>query len=277
MSAGVSRRMKFDLPKDLPTVFIEGRPEESYVNIAVSLTLPYVEPYLIRTMRAARPLVKDPALAKDLDTFCAQEGQHYKQHLVFNALFKGRGFDGLEKFEAELEADYQRFTQTRSLRFNLAYAEGFEAFTTSMSHVAARQDTAPWNPVARDLFYWHLVEELEHRTVAFEVYGHVTPGYFYRVVVGSYAQWHLARFLFKVRDYLMQVDQASFAAHGGAKGRRRRMRELFSRFLFQILPLTFKSWLPWYHPGRVAVPASMQLLAERYTKEAVGVSGPPPP
>ena len=47
----------------------------------------------------------------------------------FNAAIRSAGFPRLDEFERELEDDYQRFTKTKSLRFNLAYAEGFEALT----------------------------------------------------------------------------------------------------------------------------------------------------
>src|SRR5262245_40940833 len=138
------RRMRFTFPPDMDTVFIEGEPEESYVNVALSLLLPYLEPYLIRTMRAARDRVSDPGLRADLDKFIAQEGQHYRQHLLFNATFRDRGFDALARLEEELDADYRRFTSSRSLRWNLAYAEGFEAFTTAMARVFVDEDKSRW-------------------------------------------------------------------------------------------------------------------------------------
>jgi len=154
------RRMAFEFPADLDAVFISGQPEESYSNIALSLLLPYLEPYLIRTMRAAKPRVSDPELAGALDKFVAQEGQHYRQHARFNAVFRERGFAGLAPLEAELAADYERFTKTKSLRFNLAFAEGFEAFTTAMTLVAIEIDTSSWHRAVHDLFFWHLLEEL---------------------------------------------------------------------------------------------------------------------
>ena len=272
MSDITIRRMKFDFPKDLPTVFIEGEPEESYVNIALSLCLPYVEPYLIKTMRAAKPLVKDPKLAADLDKFCGQEGQHYKQHEAFNAVFRGRGFEDVVKLEQQLEADYERFSTQKPLRFNLAYAEGFEAMTTVMACVFLEVDTSKWLPQPKDLMQWHLAEEFEHRTVAFDVYNHVTPGYFYRLAIGGFAQRHLVKFMLGVRDLFMKLDTASFEKYGGAEGRKARMKKLDDRFMKIIMPRVSKSWTPWYSPHKLPVPPQMLELAARYTKEAVGTS-----
>ena len=182
------RQMPFEFPDEIDPMVIPGRPEESYGIVGLSLLLPYLEPYLIRTMKEARKKITDPDLRADLDAFNAQEGQHYRQHMKFNAAIRGFGFPGLAELEAQLDADYKRFSQERSLRFNLAYAEGFEALTTASAHALFERGLHPdMNPHMHDLLEWHLVEELEHRTVAFDVYDHVCGGYVYRTAMGLWA------------------------------------------------------------------------------------------
>ena len=94
------RRMNFSFPDGIDPVVVEGHPEESYFYVGLSLLLPYLEPYLIRSMRAARGHVTDPALAADLDLFNGQEGQHYRQHTLFNQAVRLQGFTGLAALEA---------------------------------------------------------------------------------------------------------------------------------------------------------------------------------
>ena len=91
-----------------------------------SLLLPYLEPYLIRVMKAARPelLRKAPELVEHLDVFCRQEANHYKVHAAYNRVMRAQ-YPGLEAFEAEIRADFQHFLEERSLGWNLAYCEGF--------------------------------------------------------------------------------------------------------------------------------------------------------
>jgi uncharacterized protein len=270
-AAGITvRRMNFDFPADIDTVFIEGQPEESYFNLALSFLLPYLEPYLIRTMRAARPKVKDQALLAALDKFTAQEGQHYRQHARFNQVFHQRGYDGLRPLEEELDADYQRFTKTKSLRFNLAYAEGFEAFTSQLALVAAEQDTSRWHPAALALFSWHLLEELEHRTVAFDVYQHVFGSYAYRVAVSYFAQRHLLRFTKRASTYMLERDREVIAAtYGGDDGRAARERVLTRRFVRELLPRVVRTYGPRYTPHDIAMPPKMEALASRFTELAI--------
>jgi predicted metal-dependent hydrolase len=121
--------MPFEFPDRIDPVFMDGDHKRSFSFIAGSLLLPHLEPYLIRSMKAAEKHVTDPDVAEGLRKFASQEGQHYQTHKKFNETIRLSGFPGLEALEKELSDDYKRFTRTKSLRFNLAYAEGFEALT----------------------------------------------------------------------------------------------------------------------------------------------------
>ena len=52
--------------------------------LGLSLTMPYLEPYLIRTMKVALKQISDPQLAEDARHFSMQEGHHYRNHQTFN-------------------------------------------------------------------------------------------------------------------------------------------------------------------------------------------------
>jgi|SRR5579872_258596 len=262
------RRVRFDFPEGLDTIFIDGEPEESYQNVALSLLLPYLEPYLIRTMRAARPRVKDGALLADLDKFVEQEGQHYRQHAAFNAAIHGRGLAVVKPLEEELEDDYRRFLRSESLAFNLAYAEGFEAFTAATACAMLEGGMSNWQLAARDLFVWHIVEELEHRTVAFDVYQHVVGSYAQRLRVGLFAQRHLLRFVLRAAGRLIHADPRTLADYGGREGRRARLRRLRFRLLRDLLPRLLRTYSPRYNPRDIRLPAALPELTARYTAMA---------
>ena len=158
------RRLTFDIPASIDPIVMEGCPEESFTVVGLSLLLPYLEPYLIRTMKEAVKRVDEPALRADVEAFNGQEGQHYRQHMRFNDAVRAGGvmdLDALEALEAEVDADYKRFSVARSLRWNMAYAEGFEAFTSALAQFSFEVGQLErMTPAARDVFTWHLVEEL---------------------------------------------------------------------------------------------------------------------
>ena len=263
------RRMDFEFPDDIDPVCVEGDPEQSYSIIGLSLLLPYLEPYLIRSMKRAKKEITDPDLVEDLERFSAQEGQHYREHMRFNDVIRSKGFSGLAKLEADLDADYRRFSETKSLRFNLAYAEGFEALTTASARFAFEgSDTSNMHPAVRDLMTWHAIEELEHRTVAFDVYDHVCGGYFYRLAVGCFAQWHLIRFVNRVSRYMLEADPDSVAKYGGLEGRRPRRRVQARQARKKLLPNVLRTYLPGYTPHDIPFTPMMREVAQQYTQMA---------
>jgi uncharacterized protein len=267
----IVRRLRLEYPGDLDPVVVAGQPEESFVTLGMSLLLPYLEPYLIRSMRQAAPLIKDEKLAADLDLFVGQEGQHYRQHMALNEALRLPGMEKLKALEARLDADYHRYSQTRSLRWNLAYAEGFEAYTSAMAldsfqcHLTDRL-----HPAVRDLFAWHLIEELEHRTVAFDVYDQVCGGYFFRLLVGLFAQWHLNRFVLRAAGVMLKAGGPAFRQeYGGALRGWWRIKELLWGRVTNFLPKVLSSYLPWYTPHRIVLPPEAKALADHYLAQSI--------
>ena len=179
---------------------------------------------------------------------------------------RSKGFARLAEFERALDDDYRRFTETKSLKFNLAYAEGFEAMTTAMARLAFESRSLErMHPAVCHLFSWHLIEELEHRTVAFDVYHHVFGDYLYRVVVGAFAQRHLLQFMDRVTRYMLDADPTLKVEYGGAAGRQSRIRMQRRAFRRGLLPLVLRTYAPWYNPSAIEFTAEMKVLAERYT------------
>jgi predicted metal-dependent hydrolase len=254
--------MEFDFPEDLDPVVVAGDPQHSYKINGLALRLPNQEPDMIRTMKAAKKQVTDPQLVDDLERFNAQEGQHYRQHTRLNDSIRLQGFEKLAELEAALDADYRRFSKSKSLRFNLAYAEGFEALTTAVARFSIESGPDPnLHPSVAALFQWHLVEELEHRTVAFDVYDYVCGGYIYRLLAGLYAQWHMSRFIRRVTNYMIEADPAVVERCGGKAGRKQRSRSASADIRKLLLPKLLRTYLPSYTPHDIPFDVELQEMA----------------
>ncbi len=264
------RHMPFEFPDDIDPVFIDGDHKQSFAFIAGSLLLPHLEPYLIRSMKAAEKHVTDPDVLEGLKKFASQEGQHYQMHKKFNATIRRAGFPGLEALEQELSDDYKRFTSTKSLRFNLAYAEGFEALTmNAVKYMMEPNGFGDDLPVFMQMVEWHFVEELEHRTVAFDVYDHVCGGYFYRLVVGTWAQWHFTRWIRRATKHMLKANpQPTRGAEEAAKGTKA-PPSIRPASVGNLLPGLLRIYLPSYSPHHVEISPGIQVLADKYTKIAI--------
>ncbi|MDP6977736.1 MAG: metal-dependent hydrolase [Myxococcota bacterium] len=263
------RQMDFQFDDDLDPLVVAGDPEQSYMVIGLSLLLPYLEPYLIRTMKEAKKEVRHPQLLDDLERFSAQEGQHYKQHIRLNQALRLDCFPKLPELEAKLDADYRRFSTEKSLRFNLAYAEGFEALTTASARFSFERGADPnMHPQVGALLNWHLVEELEHRTVAFDVYDHLYGDYFYRLTAGLYAQWHMSSFIRHVTRHMIEADREAIERCGGEASRKERLRKVWPELRSLLLPKVLRTYSPRYTPHDIPFDPELEVMAAELNQAA---------
>lgn len=186
------RRMPFVYALSPAAHWNKQKPEFSQVVNAASMAMPYLEPYLIRTMRKARAKITSPKLQQDLDLYVQQEAQHYQQHKKYNDSITGQYSCG-KAIEQSYANDYQALG-VKSLRFNLAYAEGFESMALAIGHMLIEQRETLFgdsDSTVASLVLWHFVEEIEHKNVAFEVFEHLYGSYFWRMVGLFYATGHI--------------------------------------------------------------------------------------
>lgn len=246
------RRPAFAYPSPMPGHWNAQRPEFSHIVNAASLAMPYLEPYLIKSMRAARELVDDPALKEALDEYVAQESMHYRQHRRFNDTLSARGYRCIEALEKRMAVDYERLGATRSLAFNLAYAEGFESMALAIGemlildreHLFGDSESS-----VATLVLWHFVEEIEHKNVAFDVFEHVAGGYFRRVYGFLYATAHIFMLTRDGYHALLQED-------GLWRDLRSRLAlaRLLMRIFRHLTPRLLRILVPGYSPRQVADP-----------------------
>ncbi len=209
------RKVKFEFPDELDDVLPGDDLVRATYLVAFSLTMPYLEPYLIRTFRSVADDITHAGLAADVREFIGQEAQHFQNHRRVNDMIKRQLGDDvageLQAAEDRLDADYRRFSTSKSRRFNLAYAEGFEAMTCAMAMTMfAEAETGerpeshfgPWQA----LWAWHAAEEIEHRTVAFDVYEDLEGSYPYRVAGSLRAQAHFHRAVDRMQRILLSAQ-----------------------------------------------------------------------
>lgn len=269
------RKMAFDFPADMDLVFVEDDPELSYTFLGTWFMLPYLEPYLMRSMNAAIPHVKDPQQADEMRRFVQQEGQHHQQHARVNEVLRARnpvGYARLRQLEEELSAEFKRFTKEKSLKFNLAYAEGFECMTSAASSVQIETGmfSKPGNPL-RTLALWHVTEELEHRNVAFEAYRAIGGGYLYRLFVGLWAQAHFLGWGRRLTQVLKEADREVFERYEkdpASKARRDAFRKLYWK---KAIPRWLAIYTPWYSPRSLRLPAAFEETRRRLSETAASV------
>jgi predicted metal-dependent hydrolase len=263
------RVMDFEID---PSLVRDALPEV-FPAYGISMTLPYLEPYLVRTMRQALEHCTDPKVAQEVRQFIGQEAQHYRQHAVLNDMIRSINpeMEGLRAIEEQLEVDYQRFTNTKSLKFNLAYAEGFEAVTFAggcanfRNRVFDRLNTIQNSDLLR-LFIWHALEEIEHSTVSFNIYDHLYGDYLYRLVAGNYGQYHFLKYVFLFSQFIAQ-NAPQALERGRALWPDKNLLGDWKEQL-SLLGSVSKVYLPGYNPAHIELPENVAEYSRKYASAA---------
>ncbi|MFT6490374.1 MAG: putative metal-dependent hydrolase [Parvibaculaceae bacterium] len=262
----VIRKIPFAYVDSIEPIWNPKKPEWSHMVNGASLTMPYLEPFLIKTVREAMMQLTDEGLKADARGFIGQEGQHYMNHQRYNDTLKRKGYTDLSDVEAEMTEDYKRL-QGKSLRWRLAYTAGFETMTMGITEwlISARKDLfVDADPVVTSLILWHMVEETEQKTVAFELYQELFGNYFARLVGLVYATYHISKFSRRAYKRMMKRDGT-----WGSLRCRFRLWAMVAKFGWNIAPALLRSLFPGHHPDHVTDPAWVTEWADAYA----GLSG----
>jgi len=243
------RRPPFEFPDDIDPQWIPDKPELAAMINGASLTMPYLEPFLIRTIREASKQIKDEALLADANGFNAQEGMHFRMHRQFNDLLKKKRYPELAEIEEAMAENYKRL-EKRSLRTRMAYTAGFETMTLGLTKWLVEnrvQLFAGADPRPASFVLWHMVEETEHKKVAFDVYQSLYPSglanYFARVLGVFHGSFDVMRFSMRAYKVMLKKD----GLWSNFKSRLRLARYL-SAFVYHVGPYLIRGTLPGHDP-----------------------------
>lgn len=167
------RRVKFDF-QDIDTPFYyNGNSLISAMWAALSASFPVGEAEFIRSVRLFESKVTDPKLLAEMKGFAAQEAHHSLQHKQVNKLLDEKGYQTKkldQYFQDKVDERIQKWSPER----RLARTVVAEHVTAVMAHYALTnlESMGHFPSSFRDLFQWHAIEEIEHKSVAFDVYQH---------------------------------------------------------------------------------------------------------
>jgi predicted metal-dependent hydrolase len=138
----------------------------------MSITFPVGEKFFIDSVRHYADQITDPTLKEEIKGFCGQEGFHRREHQHYNeTLCAARGYN-LEKLESKLTRRLHWAQTNLPPLTNLAVTVAIEHFTAVLAELTLRSDSIldRADPSMRSLWRWHAAEEMEHKSVAFDVY-----------------------------------------------------------------------------------------------------------
>ncbi len=239
------RKIPFQFEDDISPVWNPAMPEWSHMVNGASLAMPYLEPFLIKNVREALPLIEDPELLEDARAFIGQEAQHFSNHRRYNEMLKRNGYPELASVEQSMTKGYERLAK-RTLVWRLAYTAGFETMTTGMTEWLINDRERLFHgadPVVVSLVLWHMVEETEHKSVAYDVYQTVSGSYVLRVLGLVYGSIHVG--LLSRRGYVAMLKRDGLWWQLRS---RLRLWRMVGQFFANVAPAMVRALLPNHHP-----------------------------
>lgn len=278
------RNVEFDWA-NLPMHWIPGDPFSTHVLNVLHLLLPAGEEWFVDTFKEALPLIEDEQLREDVIGFIGQEAMHAKAHSGVLVHLKEKGLDPTP-FTEQMDWTFNKILGPRPLTGGRARNHLVErlALVAAIEHITAflgdwvlnaeGLDRAGVHPTMLDLLRWHGAEEVEHRSVAYNVMRYFDKREFRRVrtqlVVTPVIVWLWAR----GARYLMRNDPelVNWAPHR----RKPHWSDFFAAGRRGVLPTTRELavrmssyFTPSYHPSNEGSTAqAVQYLASSPAAQA---------
>lgn len=152
-----------------PALFCQFTGHVAFAD-GIVFDFPIGEQFFVHSVRNVRDQVKDDNLQAQIAAFIGQEAMHSQAHTAFNAAWRRDDYN-LDRFQAWLA---RKDDDVKNLhpKIQLAITCAFEHFTALLGGYILRHPEvlSTLDDDAVKLWVWHAIEEIEHRTVAFDVY-----------------------------------------------------------------------------------------------------------
>lgn len=266
------RRVSFDWSQ-VPVQWVPDDPTTTHTVNVLHLLLPAGERWFVHIYKQVLPRITDDRLKADVKGFMGQEAVHARAH---SAVLEHLGAHGLDPtpFTRDIEFLFNRiggddavprFMRSWWLTTRVAIVAAIEHFTAVLGAWildSPALDAAGADATMLDLLRWHGAEEVEHRSVAFDVFQHVSGNWLRRVlamlVVAPTMLWLFRR----GARFLCSIDPSysgRLPTIGTYRTSAKRQRLPSQASLLMAIPRYCK---PGYHPSQEAdTNAALRYLA----------------
>ncbi|GLX48372.1 metal-dependent hydrolase [Streptomyces hygroscopicus subsp. hygroscopicus] len=175
--------------EDTPLHWVPGDPFTTHTINVLHLLLPAGERWFVHVYKQALPLVEDDRLREDVLGFIGQEAVHSRSHDEVLPHLRAQGLDPTP-YTAQVDWFFEKLLGDRTLPPGrarrwwllervalIAAIEHYTAFLGDWVLGATELDRRGADPTMLDLLRWHGAEEVEHRSVAFDLFTHLDGGY----------------------------------------------------------------------------------------------------
>jgi predicted metal-dependent hydrolase len=201
------RSPKFDFDA-VPKHWLGGNAVATHLANGLNLLFPEGERFFVRAVHRYASRIDDPELREAVRGFSQQEGRHANAHEKYFETLEKQGYEirGFLRFFSWFAFHVLEGAAPPQLR--LAVTAAAEHYTATLAKAALGTELLDdVDPTMRALLKWHAVEEVEHKSVAFDVLERVNPSHRLRVAGMILASTLLALFGIGATAMLLRQDR----------------------------------------------------------------------
>lgn len=172
-------RINYDEPDNINKHWVQNDGFLTHWMNAYTLTIPGGEDFNVRTIRSYIDEITDDKLRNTAQGFVAQELSHGKAHEKFFDVLKSQGYrTGLFLMVYNL-ISFKIMEPLSTKLSKLAFVVAIERINEIIAEVNLESGILNDSPKEAALLYqWHFAEEIEHKSVAFDIYQNVSGNRF---------------------------------------------------------------------------------------------------
>lgn len=243
-----SKPLTQEWSQSLPKYWNDNSPFKTHFLNALSLTLPECEKFFIETLKHYSKQITDPTLKLEVKEFVKQESHHRLAHKKYNDWLISQNLP-VNRLQNSTNFMWNQVRSKINKRSWLALTICVEHITVVYASVfmSHPEILEKMHPQFEQIWRWHAIEELEHKSVTIDVWNEVEGSNFYKnlamMLVLPMYMWYVG----KNTIVLLHADNQLW--------KKETWKDMIS-FLFNkntgLLNKSFKMWLDFlkkdFHP-----------------------------
>ena len=176
------RKVELPFDESIPRHWIDDSAVATHFFNGLNLVFPDGERFFIRAVQDHLDRITDESLRGRIRGFAGQEGWHAKQHERYFAILEAQGYR-IAPFLRRFRRFIRWSNRLMPAALRLSVTAGAEHYTATLGANALENPLLERShPTMRSLIHWHALEELEHKSVAFDVLRQTHPSHLLRMV-----------------------------------------------------------------------------------------------
>lgn len=231
----------------IPQYWNMGNPVLTHFENAFSIMIPPGERFFIDSVRHYEKRVTDDEGRELIRAFIQQEGLHGRAHDRFNISYAKFGID-VRKQQRYADRVFGRLRRWLPWRIQLGITAFAEHLTAVGAHTLLDNDDAEdeMHPQMLEFWRWHAAEELEHKSVAFDLFAKVDGRYAVRMLSVFIAVALLTVPMLRITKGMMDDD-----THAPTRAERKDAAAFQRKILRRQAGMLLAYLRPGFHPWQI--------------------------